>query len=625
MASIIWILEVVWMKYKILVVDDDKELVKMLCSYFNMKQYETITATDGMEALNKIKMKPDIILLDINMPRMDGIEVCRLIRSKVLCPILFLTARVDEDDKINGLLSGGDDYITKPFSLRELEARIVTNIKREERHQQKTEYRFMDEMLIDYSEKIVAIAGHRMEFTKIEYQIIEFLSMHPGQVFDKERIYAQVCGYDAEGDSRTITELVRRIRKKNSGLFRKRIHRNCMGDWIPMEKIRNLSLKKTILLYFVISLTAAFLLSGFTVHFAGNMQNKIWGKYIDYADYTDVFQQYGKKYEIEISRPNQSQMNRLDYHLSEMCDFMETYSVLIFSIVGSVVAVFFFYKNKLKTPLQELKDASQMIADNELDFHVSYENKDEMGTLCKEFEMMRSDLADNNRKMWRMIDDEKALRNAIAHDIRSPLSILRGYQEMLLEFVSAESIKTEDVIDILQTGMYQIDRIEHFTENMRKMSHLEQRELQCSEIELSELVKKIEAEAAMLSKKESKLCKVERVQEQNIVKVDEELVMEVTDNLLENAIRYAQKSIALQIKKKEGFLIISVEDDGIGFVDTEEKVTEPFYHKNPQDDLKHFGLGMYISRIFCEKHGGNLKIYNARQGGAHVEALFKAE
>ena len=109
------------MKYKILVVDDDKELVKMLCSYFNMKQYETITATDGMEALNKIKMKPDIILLDINMPHMDGIEVCRLIRSKVLCPILFLTARVDEDDKINGLLSGGDDYITKPFSLRELE------------------------------------------------------------------------------------------------------------------------------------------------------------------------------------------------------------------------------------------------------------------------------------------------------------------------------------------------------------------------------------------------------------------------------------------------------------------------------------------------------------------------
>ena len=101
------------MKYKILVVDDDKELVKMLCSYFNMKQYETITATDGMEALNKIKMKPDIILLDINMPHMDGIEVCRLIRSKVLCPILFLTARVDEDDGIGFV--DNEEKVTEPF------------------------------------------------------------------------------------------------------------------------------------------------------------------------------------------------------------------------------------------------------------------------------------------------------------------------------------------------------------------------------------------------------------------------------------------------------------------------------------------------------------------------------
>lgn len=392
-----------------------------------------------------------------------------------------------------------------------------------------------------------------------------------------------------------------------------------------MEKIKNLSLKKTILLYSVISLTIAFLLSGFTVHFAKNMQKGIWEKYIDYEDYSDLFIQYGKKYEIEISRPNQSQMKRLDYHLSETCDFMETYSVLIFSVLGSVAAVFLFYKTKLKTPLQELKDASQMIADNELDFHVSYENKDEMGTLCKEFEIMRCALADNNRKMWRMIDDEKALRHAIAHDIRSPLSILRGYQEMLLEFISAESIKTEDIMEILHTGMYQIDRIEHFTENIRKMSHLEQRELQCSAIKLSELAKKIETEAVMLSKREGKLCKLETAQEQIVIKVDEELVLEVTDNLLENAVRYAEKSIALQIRKKDGFLIISVEDDGIGFVDTEEKVTEPFYHKNLQDDLKHFGLGMYISRIFCEKHGGNLRIYNARQGGAHVEALFKAE
>ena len=194
---------------------DDEEGIRNLIQNALEKDGHRVSVCENTEVIKeKDLIHYDLILLDIMMPGTDGITWCKKIRRYVDCPILFLTARVDEDDKINGLLSGGDDYITKPFSLRELEARIVTNIKREERHQQKTEYRFMDEMLIDYSEKIVAIAGHRMEFTKIEYQIIEFLSMHPGQVFDKERIYAQVCGYDAEGDSRTITELVRRIRKK---------------------------------------------------------------------------------------------------------------------------------------------------------------------------------------------------------------------------------------------------------------------------------------------------------------------------------------------------------------------------------------------------------------------------
>ena len=198
----------------LLVVDDEVSILELIKNSLGKDGY-LITVCQNADDVDIKKLHfYDLILLDVMMPGTDGFEFCKQIRNMVDCPILFLTAKTLEEDILFGLGIGADDYITKPFSLRELEARIVTNIKREERHQQKTEYRFMDEMLIDYSEKIVAIAGHRMEFTKIEYQIIEFLSMHPGQVFDKERIYAQVCGYDAEGDSRTITELVRRIRKK---------------------------------------------------------------------------------------------------------------------------------------------------------------------------------------------------------------------------------------------------------------------------------------------------------------------------------------------------------------------------------------------------------------------------
>ena len=122
------------MGYTILIVDDDIELIKMLKSFFEIQQYTIITAGNGAEALKKAESDPDLILLDINMPVVDGIEVCRRIRDKVTCPILFLTAKVEEQDRVNGLMSGGDDYILKPFGLRELEARVQAHLKREERH-----------------------------------------------------------------------------------------------------------------------------------------------------------------------------------------------------------------------------------------------------------------------------------------------------------------------------------------------------------------------------------------------------------------------------------------------------------------------------------------------------------
>ena len=206
------------MAYRLLIADDDEELVKMLKSYLEIKGFEIITAGDGLEVLEKLSKNPELILLDINMPRMDGIEVCRKIRNETACPILFLTARVEEQDRVNGLLSGGDDYITKPFSLKELEARITAHLKREERQKFRTSSRYENGLWIDYAGKEVRFEGKEIPLIRLEYEIVEFLSAHPGQVFDRERIYERVCGWDGEGDSRGITELIRRIRKKMAAL-----------------------------------------------------------------------------------------------------------------------------------------------------------------------------------------------------------------------------------------------------------------------------------------------------------------------------------------------------------------------------------------------------------------------
>lgn len=224
------------MTYRLLIADDDEELVKMLKSYLEIKGFEIITAGDGLEVLEKLSKNPDLILLDINMPRMDGIEVCRKIRNETACPILFLTARVEEQDRVNGLLSGGDDYITKPFSLKELEARITAHLKREERQKFRTSSRYENGLWIDYAGKEVRFEGKEIPLIRLEYEIVEFLSAHPGQVFDRERIYERVCGYDAEGDSRVVTELVRRIRKKFSVCLKDEVIETVWGSGYRWKK-----------------------------------------------------------------------------------------------------------------------------------------------------------------------------------------------------------------------------------------------------------------------------------------------------------------------------------------------------------------------------------------------------
>lgn len=202
--------------YKILVADDEKDVVSLLKDYFEMNDYLVLTAYSGMEAVEKTALEPDIILLDVNMPDGDGLSVCRKIRDHVSCPILFLTARIEDSDKISGFAAGGDDYILKPFSIDELGARVSAHIRRDHRIMAQANVRFFGGLTIDYTAKTIAANDTLIEFAKKEYQIIELLSLNCGQVFDKERIYEKIWGFDAEGDSSVIAEHIRRIRAKLS-------------------------------------------------------------------------------------------------------------------------------------------------------------------------------------------------------------------------------------------------------------------------------------------------------------------------------------------------------------------------------------------------------------------------
>lgn len=202
------------MEGKILIADDETDIVVMLSQFFQGKGYRILTATNGVETLKQVENNPDIILLDINMPGMAGLEVCQRIRDYVSCPILFLTARIEDADKVKGFSVGGDDYIVKPFSLVELEARVKAHLRRETRHSFNTQIKFIDELTIDYVERCIFYKGNKISLAKKEFDIVELLSVNSGQVFDRERIYEKIWGYDSEGDSSVVAEHIRRIRTK---------------------------------------------------------------------------------------------------------------------------------------------------------------------------------------------------------------------------------------------------------------------------------------------------------------------------------------------------------------------------------------------------------------------------
>lgn len=202
---------------KILIVDDETDILDMLSDLLALNGYDVLKAAGGEEALRLAGENPDLILLDVNMPDIDGLSVCRAIRDVISCPVLFLTAKVTEGDKIRGFQAGGDDYILKPFNTGELLARVEAHLRREERRSGSARIKYAGGVIIDYKERMVLKDGERIPLPKKEFDIIELLSLNAGQVFDKERIYESVWGYDSEGDSSVVAEHIRRIRGKLEG------------------------------------------------------------------------------------------------------------------------------------------------------------------------------------------------------------------------------------------------------------------------------------------------------------------------------------------------------------------------------------------------------------------------
>ena len=216
-------------KKTILVVDDETNIVDMLVLNLQKEGYNTLEANDGEQAVNiALEQKPNLVLLDIMIPKMDGLAVCKKIRQTINIPIIMLSARDEEIDKILGLELGADDYITKPFSLRELMARVKANLRkaevtlsdtnniREEENKEDEAQNIITvgELTLDPNKFEVKVKGQVIDLTLREFEVMKYLAAQPGQVVTREVLLEKVWGYEYYGDIRTVDVTVRRIREK---------------------------------------------------------------------------------------------------------------------------------------------------------------------------------------------------------------------------------------------------------------------------------------------------------------------------------------------------------------------------------------------------------------------------
>ena len=285
------------------------------------------------------------------------------------------------------------------------------------------------------------------------------------------------------------------------------------------------------------------------------------------------------------------------------------------------IAGLVFYRSKIRKPLALLSVASNRIPDSDLDFSLQYDKNDEMGTLCMAFEKMRSALENNNREMWRQMNERKQLNAAFSHDLRTPLTVLEGHLGILQKYTPDGKLTTNDTTEIYTIMAGQIERLKSYVTSMNTLQRLEDIPITRTVIPVDDFISQLNDTAAIVcsGKQLSFLNKVTTTE----VKVDPEIIMQVFENLLSNAIRYTNSSISIQYATDYDTFSIKVIDDGKGFDNTTLKLaTTPFYTTEKKRDTSHLGLGLNICKILCERHNGNIILSNGVKCGAAVTVQF---
>ncbi len=408
-------------------------------------------------------------------------------------------------------------------------------------------------------------------------------------------------------------------------------------DWIDEKieklrnRIRNLSLKQALAVYLLLAVLAAFLCSFLIQQICFWAENRIFARYgMKLHQDRGIVDIYYMGQNAAVWRLTETEQDQI-FILQLVSDL----SPWICMAVWMVIAAVLFYYKRMKAPFDILKKGADEMGRKNLDFQIYYDSADEMGQLCRTFEQMRSAIVSDREELWQRIEDQKEINAAFAHDMRTPLTVLRGYSELLGRYVPEGKISEQKLIDTLALMTRQLQRLEDYTKTMRHIRSFEEIEPVREQIRFRHLSEHIREITDPLNEAGGVEIRLTDRQEQEDINLwlDESLFLEVFENLLSNALRYAVKQVQITLEWDEssGYLRLYVYDDGQGFgIEELHTASEPYFRgeksladgQENEPGKEHFGIGLHICRMLAEKHGGSLNLANSIEGGALASVSF---
>lgn len=379
-----------------------------------------------------------------------------------------------------------------------------------------------------------------------------------------------------------------------------------------MERIRNMSLKKAFFTITILFLLAAFILSIASVVGCVALRDSFFnsGQFtVDFGSLsTDMIIQY-------------TPLNK-DWRIQAL-NILQIILPIFFVILSLFLADMVFYRVKLKKPLAVLQRSAERIQRQDLDFTVKKYADDELGTLCTAFETMRTELLKNNQELWRQMEERKRLNAAFSHDLRNPVTVLKGSSKILQKNLEQGSLTSENAKDTIALITQYTGRIETYVEAMTSAQKLEEFKCIPQPVDWWVLCNNLENSLSIISENTGKELKYSYQGEDRQIWVDQYILQNIAENLISNAFRYAKELVSVHLSYVQDRIVLEVSDDGSGFSSVIlHKGATPFLRDDNTSEQEHFGMGLYVCRLLCEKHGGNLTLENTPTGAKVIAAFY---